>query len=239
MQKIVALILFFFPSWLAFPLVHLLRRDKFTYGKKSKIRFSIIIADEIHLNDYSYVGSFNIIIVPEMHLEERAKIKHLNIIKGRFTLRMGKLSCINKSCQIVSKLNNIRHSQLQIGINSIIGVSHTLDLTHNIIIGSNSILAGVRSQIWTHGFYHPQHTYDHWRIDGPVLIGDNDYIGSGVIICAGLKIEDNITIGAGCVVSKSLSKEGLYVGGALRFIEFNPASSIKKYTEIAPNIYEK
>lgn len=239
MEKLVAILLFILPSFISFPLCHLIRGKKFTYGKNSKIGFSVILCAEIHIDNNSSIGSLNFIKVNSISLSTNAKIKYFNYIKGRFDVMLGKDSCINQLCKISSRINNIRKSRLYVGDNSIIGVGHTIDLTHNVIIGYNSILAGRGSQIWTHGFYHPKTTPVHWRIDREVNIGSNVYVGSACIICAGVKILDDITIGAGCTISKNLSKNGLYVNQALRYIKFVPEESIKRYQEIDKNIFEK
>jgi len=45
----------------------------------------------------------------------------------------------------------------------------------------------------------------------PVLIGKNCWIGSGVIILAGVSLCDGVVIGAGCIVTKSIDSPGSYV----------------------------
>lgn len=53
----------------------------------------------------------------------------------------------------------------------------------------------------------------------PVIIGNNVYIGSGVSIVSGVTIEDNVIVGTGSVVTKSLKGGAIYAG--------NPAKKIK------------
>lgn len=55
---------------------------------------------------------------------------------------------------------------------------------------------------------------------GPVIIGNNVWIGLNVIILPGVKIGDGAVIGAGSVVTKSIEPFGIAVG--------NPAKLIKK-----------
>lgn len=239
MQTIVAVILFLLPSWLSFPIVHLLIGERFTYGKKAKIGFSIVKCGNIHLGDNCRIKSFNLIWIKELSIDNNSTIKYFNIIKGKFNLKIGERAVINRSCHIVSRLDNIKETSLSIGNFTIIGVGHTIDLTDDVAIEDNSILAGISSQIWTHGFYHPSSYPIHWQINGSVNIGNNVYVGSSCIICPGVSIKDNITLGAGVVVSKPLEKSGLYVNQALRHIDFVPEESIKRYREIAPNIFQK
>lgn len=55
---------------------------------------------------------------------------------------------------------------------------------------------------------------------GPVIIGNNVWIGLNVIVLPGVKIGDGAVIGAGSVVSKSVEPYAIAVG--------NPAKTIKK-----------
>lgn len=239
MRKLIAIILFLFPAFIAFPIVKLLKRNKFTYGNKSRIGFSYIEFDELHIDENVSIGSFNYIKVNSLVMKGHSKIKYFNMIKGRFDVDLSQKAIINQFCKIVSKLDNIRKTNLHIGYNSIIGVGHLIDMTHNIFIDNNTIFAGARSQVWTHGFYHPSSTIDHWRIDGQVHIGRNVYVGTNCIICAGVSITDNVTLGAGSVVSKDLKESGLYVNQPLRHLDFIPEQSIKRFHEVGENIFEK
>ena len=104
-------------------------------------------------------------------------------------------------------------------INSALIMKHNLDLSDNITLNDNTTLAGVGTQIWTHAFYKSATRIA--KVTSPVEIGKNCYIGSNVIICAGVTIGDNIAVGANATVSKDLTKPGLYVNQALRFIEYD------------------
>lgn len=109
-------------------------------------------------------------------------------------------------------------------INSALIMKHNLDLSDNITIDDNTTLAGVGTQIWTHAFY--KSATRSAKVTAPVKIGKNCYIGSNVIICAGVTIRDNIAVGANATVSKDLTKPGLYVNQALRFIEYDGDKAI-------------
>lgn len=119
------------------------------------------------------------------------------------------------------------------------GVSHFIDMTASVRLGANSILAGIGSQLWTHGFYHSRSGAARWRVDGSISIGQNVYVGSRVLICSDVCICDAVTVGAGAVVAKSLTEPGLYVGQALRYKEFDPDQAICHYAKVADRIYEK
>jgi acetyltransferase-like isoleucine patch superfamily enzyme len=55
----------------------------------------------------------------------------------------------------------------------------------------------------------------------PISIGDNVWLGTGVIILPGVKIGNNCVIGAGSVVTKSFNEDNLIIAG-------NPAKIISK-----------
>lgn len=57
------------------------------------------------------------------------------------------------------------------------------------------------------------------ELTAPICIGNNVWIGGGVIICPGVSIGDNTTIGAGSVVTKNIPNNVVAVG--------NPCSVIK------------
>lgn len=200
--------------------------------KKIKIGLSIIIANEIQLEKNIRIGHFNVIIVNKIIMKEGAYIGNFNFIKGNFNLIMEECASINlqnKITSILSPQSTYQISKLYLKAYSKIGVKHLLDLTDSITIGSYSMLAGSDSQIWTHGFYFSKQGNKVSRIDGNVYIGNNCYIATRCVICAGVSINDAITLGANSCVSKNLTKQGLYVNQALRFIEFDPDIDIKKF----------
>ncbi|NJP09636.1 MAG: sugar O-acetyltransferase [Leptolyngbyaceae cyanobacterium RU_5_1] len=56
------------------------------------------------------------------------------------------------------------------------------------------------------------------ELAAPVTIGNNVWIGGGVIICPGVTIGDNTTIGAGSVVVKDIPANVVAVGNPCRVI---------------------
>ncbi len=192
----------------------------FRMGINSKIGFSFILCSKLELGDNCRIGHFNIIFNNTINLKTRSTIGYLNILKGPFHLNLAEKAAIGNKNYFTRAPIRVSYdeSELTIGNNSKITVSNHLDLTRSITFGSNSILAGVRSQMWTHGYYHAEMGPDRFRIDGEIQIGDNVYIGSGCIFNPGVTVGNAIHIGAGSVISKDLVESGMYVGQALRFI---------------------
>lgn len=87
-----------------------------------------------------------------------------------------------------------------------------------VTIGDN-VQCGPYVQIYT--AYHPLEA--HIRIEGPELaspvnIGDNVWLGGGVIICPGVTIGNNTTIGAGSVVTRNIPANVFAAGNPCRVI---------------------
>ncbi len=55
-------------------------------------------------------------------------------------------------------------------------------------------------------------------INGNAVVGMGCFIGSGSVVVQGVEIADNIVIGAGSLVRKSIVKPGVYAGNPLRKI---------------------
>lgn len=82
-------------------------------------------------------------------------------------------------------------------------------------------------KIFTHGggwvLRKEDKTFDSF---GPVNIGDNVYIGNNVLIMPGVTIKDNVIVGAGSVVTKSIPCNVVVAGNPARTV-----SSIEEYKE--------
>ncbi|WP_344617682.1 sugar O-acetyltransferase [Dactylosporangium salmoneum] len=64
----------------------------------------------------------------------------------------------------------------------------------------------------------PQQRRDKWEAASPITIGDNVWLGGGVIVCPGVTIGDNTVVGAGAVVVKDLPANVVAVGNPARVI---------------------
>lgn len=89
----------------------------------------------------------------------------------------------------------------------------------NTVHLGNDVLIGPKVQIYT--AYHP--TTPELRRSGkelaaPISIGDNVWLGGGVIVCPGVSIGSNVTIGAGSVVTKDVPSNVVAVGNPCRVL---------------------
>lgn len=89
----------------------------------------------------------------------------------------------------------------------------------NTVRLGNDVLIGPKVQIYT--AYHP--TEPELRLSGrelaaPISIGDNVWLGGGVIICPSVTIGSNVTIGAGSVVTRDIPGNVVAAGNPCRVI---------------------
>lgn len=59
---------------------------------------------------------------------------------------------------------------------------------------------------------------DKWEAAKPIVIGDNVWLGGGVIVCPGVTIGANTVVGAGAVVTRDLPANVVAVGNPARVI---------------------
>jgi len=59
---------------------------------------------------------------------------------------------------------------------------------------------------------------DKWEGAKPIVIGDNVWLGGGVIVCPGVTIGENTVVGAGAVVTRDLPANVVAVGNPARVI---------------------
>ena len=240
---LVALIIFFLPSFLVAGILRLLGHK---VGKNLHVGFSIIFANHIEFGNNVRIGHFNLFKIKRVNLSNFCSVGYMNISKGPFDLILKEKASFGNKNYFTRGPKGISYgiSELRIGYNSRITVGHHLDLTQSISFGENSILAGIRSQMWTHGYYHADRGPERIRIDGETHIGDNVYIGSGCIFNPGVKVSNSIHIGGGSVIAKDLKIPGMYVGQSIRFIDNNIDKIKNKLTnveerDLLDNVYTK
>jgi maltose O-acetyltransferase len=59
---------------------------------------------------------------------------------------------------------------------------------------------------------------DKWEGADPIVIGDNVWLGGGVIVCPGVTIGENTVVGAGSVVTRDLPANVVAVGSPARVV---------------------
>lgn len=122
-------------------------------------------------------------------------------------------------------------NNIYLGNNCEVNMNCTFLDDNKIIIGNNALIAP-SVQIYT--AFHPtnaQERFGEVKEDGsfefcktqtaPVVIGNNVWIGGGVIIMPGVTIGDNVVIGAGSVVTKDIPSNKIAYGNPCRVVRDN------------------
>lgn len=108
---------------------------------------------------------------------------------------------------------------ISIGTNTFLNYDAILLDCAPITIG-NDVSIGPRAQLLT--ALHPVEDHrarrERWESAEPIMIGDNVWLGGGVIVCPGVEIGKNSVIGAGSVVTKDIPDHVLAVGNPCRVI---------------------
>lgn len=58
-----------------------------------------------------------------------------------------------------------------------------------------------------------------WEAAQPIVIGDNVWLGGGVIVCPGVTVGENTVVGAGSVVTRDLPANVVAVGSPARVVK--------------------
>lgn len=113
-------------------------------------------------------------------------------------------------------------SQIRIGARSFVNFGLVALDVVPIVIGDD-VQIGPNVQLLTP--IHPLEAgarRDKWEAAKPITIGDNVWLGGGVIVCPGVTIGANTVVGAGAVVTKDLPAGVLAVGNPARVVRELP-----------------
>jgi len=172
--------------------------------RRSRIGFSLILADKVVLEEGAWIGHFNLVMpVGLLHLHRHASLGFFNKIIG---------------AQQVPGFSSEpdRVSALIIEEHAAVTRDHIIDCSNTVEIGRFTTFAGYRSQILTHSPDLSRST----QVTRAVRIGAYCFVGTGSVVLYGSQIPDYSIVSAGSVFSGS--GEGgyaIYAG--------NPAKPVK------------
>lgn len=177
-------------------------------GRRFRIGFSAIDADECEIGDDVSIGHFNLFIGTKLLLiGDHSRIGHLNIFRGGDEIRIGRYCDILRQNEINSipepEVVNEIDPRFIMGDGSMIGASHKIDFTDRVEFGKRVILGGRNSSVWTHNR----------QSTAPVSIGDNSYVGSEIRIAPGGEIPANCIVGIGSVITGKFDREFNLIAG--------------------------
>lgn len=191
----------------------------YTIGKRVRLGFSIVDADECKIGDDVSIGHFNVFTgIKKLSIGEHTRIGVLNIFRGGDEIRIGRYCEILRKNEINSipepDVINETDPRFLLGDGSMLGASHKIDFTDRVEFEKCVILGGRNSSIWTHNRQKTQ----------PVKIGERTYVGSEIRVAPGAVIAPRCIVGIGTVVSGKFDREYQLIGGV-------PAKEIKELDE--------
>uniref|UniRef100_UPI0040481A4D acyltransferase n=1 Tax=Aliarcobacter sp. TaxID=2321116 RepID=UPI0040481A4D len=150
--------------------------------------------------------------------------RRIDFIRTRLIMLMR--SKVGENVYFSKNFFTTNFENLSFGNNGTIGMNCEFYSYDKITIGDNFLIG---SNVVIHTAEHifsdsTKPIIEQGSIYKPVFIGDNVYLGSGVTILSGVKIDDNVIVGSGGVVTKDLESGWIYGG--------NPVKRIKRlYSE--------
>ena len=151
-------------------------------------------------------------------LKRRLK-KSLNIILSPDEPFNEKLSGANINGEFKDKIK--LGYNVKFGGNVYIHADGLIEIGENSIIGYGAILHTSTHDVNSN----PVWTY---RIDKPIKIGRDVWVGTGVIILPGVIVEDYAIVGAGSVVTANVPKGAIVAGNPARIIRYREVSVLKE-----------
>lgn len=108
---------------------------------------------------------------------------------------------------------------IRMGANSFLNYDAILMDCAPITIGDD-VSIGPRAQLLTalHPMTDHQARRERWETAKPITIGDNVWLGGGVIVCPGVTIGDNAVVGAGAVVTRDVPAKVFAAGNPCRVL---------------------
>jgi acetyltransferase-like isoleucine patch superfamily enzyme len=211
------LALAFCPSFVKVPIYR--RVFGFRIAKDARVGCSVLDVDHLELESGATIGHGNIFLRTErVSLGRKAAVDHANIIRGGTEVRLDDYARIMRFNVLNSIPDNdcetITDPRLRLGPGAVVVSGHRLDFTDRIDLGTNVIVAGRNSSLWTHN---RQQTM-------PITVGDFCYLGSEVRLGPGARLGAWSILAMGGVLVRPIQSDQVVVGGV-------PAKEIRPVTE--------
>jgi acetyltransferase-like isoleucine patch superfamily enzyme len=173
----------------------------------SKLGFCVILdVRNLVMKNQSKIESFVIVRgMSSLVLNSGSIVRRFVSFNNVDEIILEEKSVIGNRCSVAgpSKIFAFTKRKLILGKQSVLTSKHLIDVCDCVSIGSNVVIAGRHSEIWTHHF-----DLNRNRVQSPVSIGDNVYIGSSSIIGAGVNIVSNSVIAGGSRIFADIEESG-------------------------------
>jgi acetyltransferase-like isoleucine patch superfamily enzyme len=179
----------------------------FRIGAGAHIGCSLLDVDHLELGDGARVGHGNVLTgTRSVRLGVGAEIGYGNILRGGDEIVLDRFATVLR----FNVLNSIPDNdcegptdpRLHLGPGAYVVSGHRLDFTDRITLGTNVIVAGRNSSLWTHNRQSTR----------PIAIGDFCYLGSEVRIAPGASLGDWSILGMGAVLAGSAAAHTVHGG---------------------------
>ena len=165
----------------------------------------IVASDSIYIGEYAY-------ILPGFKVRCRS-------------LHIGRHCYIGACVEIGGGGCNGPNAHVRIGDKSLIAERSFINCAESVTIGEH-VAFGYETQVWTHGVWQPVVVGSGKMKQEPVKIGNEVWLPSRCQVLAGVEIGDNVVVGMGSLVNRSLPSGCVAVG--------RPAKVIKKNDSLKP-----
>lgn len=135
-------------------------------------------------------------------------------------ITLGDEVIISRNCMVQAKAGSVTIGmRTEIGPNTIISSISNIDIGKHALIGPNCFIGG--GHYITDRPEIPMMDLG-WASRGPVVIGDDVWMGSGVVVLDGVRVGNGCVVGAGAVVTKNLPDYAVAVGMPAKVVRYRP-----------------
>lgn len=188
-------------------------------------------------NEYSFKDKIQLawwLLRTKLQVPSARLIRYPFVVRGGGYVDYGQRLTTGVGCRIEAfRMNDSKHKRIIFGndvqINDYVHISavEKVDIGNNVLMASHVYISDN-----SHGYYDGSHCdsspqtppKDRAYKVVPVKIGDNVWLGEGVIVMPGVEIGSGCVIGAHSVVNKDIPTDCIAVGA--------PAKVIKQYSQL-------
>ena len=188
------------------------------------------------LNKYSLKDKIQIawwLLRTKIQVPSARLIRYPFVVRGGGYVDYGRQLTTGVGCRIEAfRMNDSKHKRIIFGNDVQINDYVHISAIEKVYIGNNVLMAShVYISDNSHGYYDGSHCDSSplippkdraYKVE-PVKIGDNVWLGEGVIVMPGVEVGNGCVIGAHSIVNKSIPSNCIAVG--------SPAKVIKKYSQ--------
>jgi acetyltransferase-like isoleucine patch superfamily enzyme len=138
-------------------------------------------------------------------------------IKNKYNFEADKHTALYHGCYILN-LNGT----FKLGNNSHLGAYCLVNVCHGSVDIGEDVAIGPGTKIISYSNYYKYgKKISDERITGPIIIGNNVFVGANCTILPGTIIQDNVVVGAGTIVKGILETNNIYAGSPCKIIRSN------------------